>query len=130
MQSPTFKLSVRRSHRWFSQNGLVVNPEKSEAVLMSTRASSSPLTDVNVTGCVIPLADTVKLLDVILDFHLTFDSHVHRTYGKSAYFHIRALMLIRSSLSTDMAKLLHRRWYILYSAMPTQFCITQVRRIC
>jgi len=48
-------------HAWFSRNGLVINPEKFEAVLLSTtqhaRASSSPLTDVNVAGCVVPLTD-------------------------------------------------------------------------
>jgi len=52
-------------HTWFSQNGLVINPEKSEAVLLSTiqhaRATSSPLTDVNVAGSIVPLTDTVKL---------------------------------------------------------------------
>jgi hypothetical protein len=92
---------------WFSQNGLVINPEKSEAVLLTTtqnaRASSLPLTDVNVAGCVVPLADTVKLLGVTIDRRLTFDEHVQNVC-KSAYYHIRALKHIRSSLSTDMAK--------------------------
>jgi len=94
-------------HTWFSQNGLVINPEKSEAVLLSTiqhaRATSSPLTDVNVAGSIVPLTDTVKLLGVTIDRHLTFDSHVQNVC-KSAYYHIRALKHIRSSLSTDMAK--------------------------
>jgi len=55
-------------YTWFSQNGLVINPEKSEAVLLSiiqhdARASSSPLTDVNVHGwLLVPLTGTVKLL--------------------------------------------------------------------
>jgi hypothetical protein len=94
-------------HTWFSQNGLVINPEKSEAMLLSTtqlaRASSLPLTDVKVAGCVVPLTDTVKLLGVTLDRHLTFDSHVQNVC-KSAYYHIRALKHIRSSLSTDMVR--------------------------
>jgi len=67
------------------------------------RASSSPLTDVKVSGCVVPLTDTVKLLGVTIDRHLTFDSHVQNVC-KSAYYHIRALKHIRSSLSTDMAR--------------------------
>ena len=94
-------------HTWFCQKGLVINPEKSEAALLSTtqhaRASSLPLTDVNVADCVVPLTDTVKLLGMTIDRHLTFDSHVQYVC-KSAFYHIRALKHIRSSLSTDMAK--------------------------
>jgi len=55
---------------WFSQNGLVINPEKSEVVLLSAsqqaRASVSPLTGVNVAGCVVPLTYTVKILGVTI----------------------------------------------------------------
>jgi len=83
MQSPTYLQNCLFDvHTWFSQNGLFINPEKSEAVLLSTiqhaRATSSPLTDVNV-----PLTDTVKLQGVTIDRHLTFDSHHHmyRTYA-------------------------------------------------
>lgn len=94
-------------HTWFSQNGLVINPEKSEAMLLSTaqlaRAASLPLTDVNVAGCVVPFTDTVKILGVTIDRHLTFDTHVQNVC-KSAYYHIRAMKHIRSSLTTDMAR--------------------------
>jgi len=94
-------------HTWFSQNGLNINPEKSEAVLLSTiqhaRTTSSLLTDVNVAGSIVPLTDTVKLLGVTIDRHLSFDSHVQNVC-KSAYYHTRALKHIRSSLSTNMAK--------------------------
>jgi hypothetical protein len=55
-----------------------------------------------VAGCVVPLADAVKLLGVTTDRCLTFDEHVQNVY-KAAY-HIRALRHIRSSLSTDMVK--------------------------
>jgi len=62
-------------HTWLSQNGKT--PDKSEAVLLSTtrpaRASFSPLTDVSVAGWVVPLTDTVTLLGVTTDRHLTFD---------------------------------------------------------
>ena len=52
-------------HQWFSQNGLVINPDKSEAVLFSTaqRARTSPLAldEVDVAGCPVKLADSVKI---------------------------------------------------------------------
>jgi len=72
-------------HTWFDQTRY--NPEKSEAVPLSTiqhaRATSSSLTDVNLVGSIVPLTDTVKLLGVTIDRHLTFDSHHHmyRTYA-------------------------------------------------
>ena len=89
--------------------GLVINPEKSEAVLLSTsqqaRISTSPLTDVNVAGCMMPLTDTVKILGVTIDHHLTFNTHAQNICKSSYYYyHIRALKHIRSSLTIDMAK--------------------------
>ncbi len=94
-------------HRWFSQNGLVINPDKSEAVLFATaqqtRIAPFPLEEVNVAGCSVPLSDSVKILGVTLDRHLTFNKHV-QSLCKSVNYHTRALRHIRSSLSTDMAR--------------------------
>ena len=45
--------------------------------LLQARASVSPLTSVNVAGCVVPFTDTVKILGVTIDHHLTFNTHVH-----------------------------------------------------
>ncbi len=94
-------------HLWLSQNGLVINPEKSETVLFSTaqqaKASRLPLSGVSVAGCVVPFTDSVKILGVTLDRHLTFNLHVQNVC-KSSYYHIRALKHIRSSLTADMAK--------------------------
>ena len=43
-------------HLWLSQNGLVVNPDKSEAILLSTAIISPlPVSDVNVAGSVVPI---------------------------------------------------------------------------
>ena len=94
-------------HLWLGQNGLEVNPEKSEAVLFSTaqqaRVSPLPLTEVNVAGCIVPLTDNVKILGVTIDRHLTFNKHMQNVC-KSANYHIRAMRHIRSSLTNEMAK--------------------------
>ena len=94
-------------HLWLSQNGLVINPDKSEAVLFSTaqrsRIAPLPLSTVNVAGAVTPIAVDVKLLGVTLDQHLTFNKHIQNVC-RSSYYHIRALKHIRSSLSEDVAK--------------------------
>jgi len=72
------------------------------SITQHARASSSPLNDMNASGCVVSFTDTIKLLGTTIDFHLTFDSHVQNVC-MSAYYNIRALKHIRSSLSTDMA---------------------------
>jgi hypothetical protein len=82
-----------------------------------------------VAGCVVPLADTVKLLGVTIDRRLSFDEHVQNVC-KSAYYHILALKHIRSSLSTDMAKTVASALVILDSITPTPCCTTLVQGIC
>lgn len=96
-------------HLWFSQNGLVINPDKSETLLFSTaqRARISPvsLDSVDVAGSVIKFGESVKVLGVTFDPHLTFNKHVNQVCS-SAHYHIRSLRHIRSSLSLDMTKTL------------------------
>jgi hypothetical protein len=54
-------------HQWFSQNGLEINPDKSEAVLLSTaqrvKTSQLALDEVDIAGCPVKLADSVKILE-------------------------------------------------------------------
>jgi len=63
-------------HLWFSQNGLVINPEKSEAVLLSTsqqaRASTSLLTGVNVAGCMCHLQTPSKFISRVFVFSIIY----------------------------------------------------------
>ena len=94
-------------HVWFCANGMALNPDKSEAILVGTRQRSSSysnLTTVNVAGSQIPLADHIKILGVTLDKNLSMDNHVNAV-SKSIHYHIRALRHIRSSISEDMAKM-------------------------
>ena len=91
---------------WFCINGLALNPDKSDAILLGTRqrsASYSSLTTVDVAGSGISLSDHIKVLGVTLDKHLTFDDHVN-SVSRSAFYHIRAMRHIRSALTEDMAK--------------------------
>ena len=90
---------------WLLQNGLCLNPEKSEAILVGTRFQLQKVDSVSVrvAGCDIPLRTTMKNLGVIIDNRLSLDQHVD-AICKSAQFHIRALRHIRGSLSTDVAK--------------------------
>ena len=92
---------------WFLHNGLALNPEKSEAILIGTHARNRTIsnTQVNVAGAVIPLSTSLKLLGVHLDNNLNFNKHVN-SVAKSCHFHLRALRHIRSTLDLDSAKLI------------------------
>ena len=92
---------------WFLHNGLALNPEKSEAILLGTHARYRTIsnTQVNVAGASIPLSTTLKLLGVHLDNNLNFGEHVN-SVSKSCHFHLRALRHIRSTLDLDAAKLI------------------------
>ena len=90
---------------WLLQNGLCLNPDKSEAILVGTSSQLKKVEQESVTvaDCVIPFKSTIKNLGVIIDSNLSFDQHIDATC-RSAQFHIRALRHIRGLLSTEVAK--------------------------
>ena len=66
-------------HRWFVENGLALNPNKSEAMLVSTaqraKEFSSPRT-VSVAGSSVKVASHIRLLEVTLDANLNFNAQI------------------------------------------------------
>lgn len=91
---------------WFDLNGLSLNADKSEAVVLGTDSRhrlEGSLEGVDLAGTRIPTSTSVKSLGVIIDYNLTFDKHVDNIC-KSAQYHIRALRHIRQCISTDNAK--------------------------
>ena len=70
---------------WFCINGLTLNPDKSDAIVLGTRqrsASYSSLTTVDVVGSRISLSDHIKVLGVTLDEHLTLTIMSTRSPGR------------------------------------------------
>ena len=64
---------------WLLQNALLLNPEKTEAIIFGTRqrlAGIQTSADVSVAGTVVHFAEAVKLLGVTLDSASNFDQHV------------------------------------------------------
>ena len=93
---------------WFLQNGLCLNPDKSEALIIGTGAclrTYFPESDitVSVANCSIKVKCEIKNLGVVLDRTLSLDKHVEAVC-KSAHCHIQALQHIRGSFSIDQAK--------------------------
>jgi len=92
--------------RWFLDNGLLLNPTKTEAMLFGTRQRLSQLkgtcNSVDVAGVPVNFTVAMKLLGVTLDETLSFDKHTSDVV-RSCYFHLRALRRIRPLLTFDSA---------------------------
>ena len=90
-------------------NGLHLNPSKSEAIAFSNPRSkplvalAESVQTITVAGSPIKLQSSIKSLGVYLDSHMSFDKQVSEIC-KASYFHIRAQRNIRSSLTTEAAK--------------------------
>jgi hypothetical protein len=94
--------------RWFLENGMLLNPNKTEAVLFGTRGQRAKVdtaAGIDVAGSHVNFSDTVKLLGVHLDSALSMDRHVSEVVRGCSY-HTRALRHIRPLLSFDAAKLI------------------------
>ena len=98
-----------RVHNWLLNNGLHLNPSKSEAIAFFNPRSkplqtlAESVESISVAGSPIKLQTSIKNLGVYLDSRLSFDKQVSETC-KASYFHIRALRHIRSSLTAEAAK--------------------------
>ena len=90
---------------WFLLNGLSLNPDKSDILLLGTAAKPRTIgtvEQVSVAGVSINTTDSIKNLGVFLDSGLTFNKHVVKVC-QSSYFHILARRRIRGSLSPEFA---------------------------
>ena len=102
----TIEQCTNSLYNWLSQNGLALNPCKSEAIQFRTAQTRSDdcATVVNVAGENIVMSPSIKSLGVVLDSQLSFDNNVAAVM-KACYFHMCALRHIRSSLPDEVAKM-------------------------
>jgi hypothetical protein len=96
----SLSLCTKALCRWFLLNGLSLNANKSEAILLGTPASSrhddNPTT-IDVAGTAIPITSTLRSLGITFDSQLSFNQHVD-TVCRIAYFHMRSMRHVRSCL--------------------------------
>jgi len=94
---------------WYLQNGLQLNLEKSEALIIGTanqlRTANSAITSVCVADVELPVAIKIKVLGVVLDRRLAFDKHV-LVVTRSCNFHAQAIRHI----ATYCRPIWHRHW--------------------
>ena len=89
-----------------SLNGLSLNPDKSEAIVIGTGArqrSEGAVNNIALGDMTIPMSASVKSLGVTIDNTLSFDEHVS-SVCTAADYPIRALRHIRKCISDDVAK--------------------------
>lgn len=92
--------------RWFLENDLLLNGNKSETVMIGTTAQlksvDAAATTVSIAGASLPVSRELKSLGVILDDHLRFDRHASAV-AKACAYHTRALRHVRHLLTTELA---------------------------
>ena len=87
------------------QNGRQLNPDKSEALIIGTSSqlnTTSIPSSVSVAGTDLPVADSMKVLGVVLDRRLSFDRHA-TSVARACNFHAHAIRHIRHLLTTELA---------------------------
>ena len=108
-QIASIESCTQRVHNWLLNNGLHLNPSKSEAIAFYNPRSkplaalAESIGTVSVAGSPIKLQTSIKNLGVYLDSKMSFDKQVSETC-KACFFHIRALRHIRASLTTEASK--------------------------
>ena len=93
-------------HNWFSVNGLQLNAEKSESILLGSPAmlrSNTSLTELDLEGTVLPLSTSIRNLGVYIDHQLNFNLHVDNLC-RTSYYHIRSLRHARNCLDVGTAR--------------------------
>jgi exonuclease III len=105
-QLDVLSTTTERLRYWFLSNGLMLNPDKSEALLVGThqqRSAVATIKSVPVAGVVLPISSELKSLGVIMDSQLSFDGQVS-AMCRACNFHIRALWHVRHLLSSQVAR--------------------------
>ena len=104
----TLEACTRDVKRWFAENDLLLNADKSEVMMIGTPAqlrAASSVNTVAVADANLTLSSKLKSLGVILDSRLSFDAHVAMVC-KTCNYHIWALRHIRRLLPLDVARML------------------------
>ena len=105
----TLECCTNAVYTWLSNNGLALNPSKSEAIKFNCRQQATgQITAINVAEASIQLSMANKSQDMILDSQLTMGNHIV-TVNKACYFHIRALCHIRKVSARWRSKDSHKQ---------------------
>ena len=90
---------------WLCDNGLVMNDNKSQAIVIRSSSLRMPtsLTRVNICGQFVDTSPVIRDLGFTIDSNLTMTSQVS-SVCRSAYYHLSRIAKIRDSVSTTVCK--------------------------
>ena len=98
--------------KWHLENCLLLNPSKTELLVTGTRQQVTKFQNATAespafqfAGNSVSRSNSIRVLGVTIDQHLTFDSHVSKVV-QSCNYHIRGLRHIRQLIDKDMANTL------------------------
>jgi len=90
----------------YLRNGLQINSDKSEALIVGTanqlQVATASLSSVTVAGVDLPVADEMKVLGIVLDRRLSFDRYA-TSMAMACNYHVQAIRHIRHLLTTELA---------------------------
>ena len=101
---------VQDAKAWLCDNGLVMNDNKSQAIVIHSSSLRTPtsLTRVNICGQLVETSPVIRDLGFNVDANLTMTSQMANVC-RSAYYHLSRIAKIRDSTSTTVCKsLIHR----------------------
>ena len=103
--SPRAYGSVQDAKAWLCDNGLVMNSNKSQAIVIHSSSLRTPtsLTRVNICGQLVETSPVIRDLGFNVDANLTMTSQVANVC-RSAYYHLSRIAKIRDSISTTVCK--------------------------
>ena len=120
---------LSRLHEWFCVNGQASNPDKSEAIWLSSHQRSRtlpPHESVDVAGARVQITDTLKTLGVNLDSRLTFEHHVS-SISKSCFSISEPSATSAPPSRRTWQNQLRSLWLVLALTMPTHSCTAPPR---
>ena len=96
---------IQEVKTWLCDNGLVMNENKSEAIIIRSPSLRTPITfsRINICGQFVDTSAVIRDLGFAIDTHLSMASQVSNIY-RSAYYHLARIAKIRDSLTTSVCK--------------------------
>ena len=113
---------------WFTDNGMVANPEKFQAIFLGTKNNGI---EIKLGSNIIISSKEVKLLGVTIDSQLSFFPHISQIC-KKASAKTKALMRIRNYLTQYQADLLFSSFIMPpfnYCPLVWMFCSKQAQNL-
>ena len=100
---------INRLEDWFTQSRIVVNPDKSAAVLFTRKRHTSSDT-IRLNNSAIPWTNSIKYLGIILDRSLTWQPHITHAIQKANICtrYLYPLLNRRSAMSIELKVRLYK----------------------